>query len=208
MLRRRLLGEKGESFKYITGNLYCPSGVDFNNYTLSGYPGCGVHATFMLHDDTSWANIANNRVTNNGWDLHITSSEYGHILEWTEIYNGLTANFQWWDFGALVSNTWYELDLYVNSSGAFASINGSDHVQQTVSSRQRSRSSTARNIVFGGDNIRFRGELSVWGSQYSNPYTGCWAGWQLDDATVGSVVNLTSESYTLTSDNIVQRGRE
>ena len=49
MLRRRaLMGDN--LFKYISGQLICPAGARFNNYTMSGYP-LGLHGNYTLTSD-------------------------------------------------------------------------------------------------------------------------------------------------------------
>ena len=210
MLRRRVL-TGGNGFKYITGQLICPAGARFNNYTMSGYPSMGVHATFMLADDTSWITIAKNKDSSGyGWDLHaLYKNSYSYrILEFQETNSNGTVNFQWWDFGELVSNTWYELHLYLDSDGGHATLNGMEHDTVTTSSRRRGSSSEERDIVFGG-NISYRGKLGVWGNVYDDPYTQDVAWWDIEQATVGEPLVLTSDSgYLLRSDAIVQRGKE
>ena len=209
MLRRRLLGEKGESFKYITGSLACNGGEDFNNY-YTGQANCGVHATVMLHDDTSWATIAKNKAGSNsrGWDLHFTSSDYYRILEFQEVNANGTANHQCWDFGSFVSNTWYTIDFFINNDSAYLSVNGSAYATFKASSPKKSAYTNVRNVYFGGENISFRDELSVWGTNYNSESTVYWAGWNIENSTVGSSLSLTSGIYTLTSDSIVQLGKE
>lgn len=209
MLRRRLLAQRGESFRYIRGPLTCPQGSSFNNY-YSGSATTGVHMTFRLGDAVSWKTLARNVSSSgtNGWDLHITSSDYYHILEFTEMYNGYAANFQWWGFEPLVAGKWYTIDFFINSSAGYLSLNGSSHMTATVSARQRSSFSNSRNVSFGCDLVDLRGEVGIWGTSYNASSTGNWAGWNIDNGTVGSALYLTSGNYTLTSQNKVKRGWE
>lgn len=189
-------------YRYISGECACTAGNNFNNYSESSAVEWRVELTFRVTSLTASRRLACSRPNANyGWDISVNTN--GNIVH-TSSYNGNTTTVTWTNW-TIATGLWYKLKMYgyVNTgSTVYCSIDDSAYVQKAAGAK--SYNSLARNLILGAPGTLLRGAVLVKGIDWSNLTTQRTLSVNIDTATIGSPLNLSSNGYTLTGGNVLQ----
>ena len=193
-------------FKYVAGQLTCPSGAAFNTYT-EGSAEFRFKATFKLSDTSEFRYIGQDYYNGSparGWAVTIGN---GNLILQGTAYARLT-----WTDWTFTTDEWYTVEVYGTGQGTtadkfYASVNGSPFVAKS-GVKICSASQYARNLMIGDSTISYRDEIVVKGTPYNPSSTQNSLIVNIEDATVGSALSLSNNGFTVTSTSAVAEGSE
>jgi hypothetical protein len=198
------------AYQYVRGQLSCPSGKYFNNfYNYDQGTEFRVELNFRL--TSLGVELASNTASaNNNWKLSV--NENGNLVM-NNTYDGTAATPAVWTEFTIQPNVWYSLSLYSNNltSTNYTSTKGQVNVSIVSFSTNPSHSyvmkkinkwsqfSTTRSLYVGGDNVELRNRILIKGTKYHSGVTNTQSviDVDVDNATIGGTLSLTSGSFTL-----------
>lgn len=204
VISRRL--QTTSQYKYVTGQLSCPDGKNFN--TNSDYTSCqfklelefklgSIGKQNMLFSDTPGSTTYYKIYINSSNQLQVNCQYAGQTVRnviWTD-----------WTFSA---NTWYKLSYYLpapntNVYRAYASIDGSSYVQKTMYTSYAV--TNTRNVYLSSSGNSLRGTILLMGTTYNSSSQSTYSV-SVNDAITGSSFDLTSNNHTFSGGTVYSIG--
>lgn len=201
VITKRLTAVSTDDFKYVKGQLTCSDGKSFNDYCEDSAV-WGVSLTFKPDSLSAETILAYNMVTNAGWRVYINTS--GHICAQNK-YSGNTASAEWTNW-TVSPGTWYTLDLYGHSgksSTVYCSVNGSSYISKSLG--RTSLFTNTRNLLVGDSEVSLRDGIKIRGTNYSSSSTTVTLEVNVEDASSGSSLSLTSNGRTISGGTVYQQ---
>lgn len=201
VITKRLITTSANDFKYVKGQLTCSDGKSFNDYCEDSAV-WGVSITFKLDSLSTETILAYNMVTNAGWRVYINTS--GHICVQNK-YSGNTASAEWSDW-TVSPGPWYVLDLYGHSGGSstvYCSVNNSSYVSKSLG--RTSLFTNARDLLVGDSEVSLRNGIKIRGTNYSSSSTTVTLEVNVENASSGSTLSLTSNGRTISGGTVYQQ---
>lgn len=194
-------------YKYVEGPLMIESrGQYFNNYGDNDTNKLIFTCTFKI--DGYSKTILNNRATSSNY-YTLSVNEDGK-LHYVTCYSGTSSSGT---FSPTISLDEWHTITFTGTVGTTGTKGGTwtinlDGTDYTITECYRSfQVATSRNLVIGGEGVFFKDVMAIQGSRYSSSsallgtYTT-----NIEDATVGEVLNATNNGMTLVSTALVQGG--
>lgn len=204
ILSRRLTGTATNDFKYVTGELTCSNGNAFNNYSISDSVQWGLELAFCVTSLASDVVLADNTIdAGTYWKVYVNTS--GQICYGANFNGDSSPALATWTNWTVTVGQWYKLSMYGcvnNSYTMYASLlsytdtGAHSYVSKKNIYRQSSKT-TARNLLIGSANVKLRDSITVQGTTYNKADVQNTLTVDVNNATAGSALNLTSDGRTL-----------
>jgi hypothetical protein len=188
------------NFKFVTGPMSVSNGQNFNNFSTSSSVFHRINMTFRTSSLGAQI-LARNFVSSDSyWEFGIDGSNRfyyegrfsgGVIVRRT--HTGFTVSANTWTTVEIELNSDNQLSIRVNS-GSWVSLGTSSRISF----------STNRTVDVGNSNTSFRGVFRIDGTAGGDSTTQRTINVNIENATIGSTVNLVGANGTLTSTNVTQ----
>ena len=189
------------NFKFVNGTMSVSNGQNFNNYSESTSVFHRIIMTFKTSVVGVEQVLARNAVdANSYWELGLDSS---NRFYYEGRFSGQTPVRRTHTGFTVSSNTWVTVEVELNSSNALR-IRVNNGAWTSLGTSSRISFSATRSISVGTNNMSFRGQFRIDGTAGGSASTQRSIDVNIENATVGSAVNLAGTNGTLTSTNTVQ----
>lgn len=204
VISRRRKESVTNDYKYVTGELNCTKGYDFNNHSTSDSVRWGLELTFCVTSLASDVVLAKNAIDSGTyWKVYVNTS--GKICYSANDGTDDSPALATWTNWTVAVGKWYKLSMYGCVNGSYTmyaslldytSTSAHRYTSKENISRQSSEA-TSRTLIIGGANVKLRDIMTVQGttsgkSDVQNTLTA-----NVNDATAGSYLHVTSDGRAL-----------
>lgn len=188
--------ETVDTAKYVVGPLTGPSGSYFNIWA-EGNAEWRFKATFKLSSLSGNQKLCGCANGSKGWTVYILSTGYLYV-EKGDYSGGVT-----WTNWTFTTDTWYTVEIYGTKTGGTisASVNGSSFITKSNTAIWNSSSSLGT-LNIGTSSVTFKGEILIKGTTHTsgtqNETYQNTLRINIEDASIGANLSLTSGSFTVT----------
>lgn len=197
------------TYKYVQGVLTCSAGNHFNNYSTSDSVKWGVTLNFCVTSLDTENILAYNYIdSGNYWKVFVNTS--GQICYSANYNSNSSPASATWTGLTVTANQWYQLDMYGCINGSYTMYASLIDYNSTSVHSYTSKSnvyrqtckSTTRSLQIGSANVKLRDGIAVYGVAYGSTATQRTLSVDVNNATTGSTLNITSGGYTLTGGTV------
>lgn len=192
--------ETVDTAKYVVGPLTGPSGSYFNIWA-EGNAEWRFKVTFKLSSLSANQKLCGCANGSKGWTVYILNTGYLYV-EKGDYSGGVT-----WTDWTFTTDTWYTVEIYGTKTGGTisASVNGSSFITQSNTTIWNSSSSLGT-LNIGTSSVTFKGEILIKGTTHTsgtqNETYQNTLRINIEDASIGANLSLTSGSFTVTGGTV------